>query len=289
MTTNRMLYLFIVCCFFACGDNLFDFTRSESKDVDQALLYLENGEPKKAVTLLLTMIPEAAAKVLKEEKSTGEEFNKKLNTALNTMSREEKEEILPVLAHSISESEGVEVFNVIKEAIDIESGNSTQLKLNYDCEKEAKKLGQYLDLIPDNTQVALEAILKSTAIFNVVNSVVDAEGEFVEFRDVDISSKLSEFIYDVLGYNSVIKLRVDVNNQLTEANKEDITEKDAELIYNLMSESVRILDNIRARDENYEKFYKGMKKNLDKIDSKTPPRVNKVREWLVELTSKICK
>ena len=126
--------------------------------------------------------------------------------------------------------------------------------------KNLKKLSQYLDLIPGNTQSSLEAILISATLFDIVNSVLDDEGEFVEFRNVDVSSKLSEFVYNVLGYNSIIKLRVDVNNQLTEANREDITEEDAELIYKLMSDSVLILDNIRSRDENYEKFYNGMKK-----------------------------
>ena len=95
------------------------------------MLYLENGEPKKAVTLLLTKIPQMAKKVLEEENSTDKNFSKNLSKALEYMSRKDKDEILPVLAR-ISESEGVEVFDVIKKAADIESSDSTQLKINYD-------------------------------------------------------------------------------------------------------------------------------------------------------------
>jgi len=284
-----------------CGThNLFTKMEKEPTKLEQAAIFLEDGDPTRAQEVILNQVAPASKIILQDEKATLDTtITYSQNLASSMEGVENGGNLLSMYANAEAQKSGVNALSIMVDIIEIDNelkaGSSLALTAKED---DDKAIATFYPAMPaechqDATGV-LESLDKAVAIILATAILLGFNSDELEEKIRDARKSVSkEDMFNAAIFSQVAvicpAMSYDTNHDkvISDEEAQAITDTQAEELY---ARIVKAIDWIQALvdanpgDENLAKAVKRMREYQDKIDTQAEDisLANRVRIFLVE-------
>ena len=268
----------------ACGTyNVFEALEKEKpKNLKQAAIFLEEGNPAKAKEVILSQIPQPAQLVLQNSSPEVETFEYSQELATSMVGVENGGQILSMYAMAEAQTTNVNALNILVDIAqidaDLKSGASLMLLDQASDEAAIATFGPAMPprCYEDATEVN-SSLDKAIAILLATSILAGFDTEDIENKARELrASLLKEDLFNAAIYSQVnvicpvLEFDKDKDRKISEEEAAAISDERAEDLYQRINEAINFVQAMVDKtpgNENLDKALSRMKSYLEKIDS----------------------